>query len=186
MTTTVAPPTVHEAGPERPSPWRYVILAVVIGLAAFWIWALFFASKESINGIGEDDWSDRAQAICEAADAEREDLADFRRVDAGDQAMLAERAGIVDQATGHPRTDARRRRRRPTDRAPRVPSWSPCGRPTTAPTSTTAGAFSDGLRAGRADAFAETVVDGIPISAKIARFARDNFMPACAPPSDLG
>ena len=34
-------------------------------------------------------------------------------------------------------------------------------------------AFSDDLRAGRNEPFAETVVDGIPISDKIARFAAD-------------
>ena len=74
------------------------MLAIVVLFAAFWIWALFFASKESINGIGDDDWTDRAQAICEAADAERQDLADFREVD-DDPAMLAERGDIVDRAT---------------------------------------------------------------------------------------
>jgi len=46
--------------------------------------------------------------------------------------------------------------------------------------------FSDNLRAGDYGAFAETVLDGIPISDKIARFAGDNHMPACAPPNDLG
>ena len=47
-------------------------------------------------------------------------------------------------------------------------------------------AFSDGLRAGVNEPFAETTVDGIPISDKIARFAADNHMPACSPPTDLG
>src|SRR5688572_20048088 len=75
MTATAeAPPSSPADAPFRPSPWRYVVLGIIALLAVFWIWALFFASKESINGIGEDDWTDRAQAICVAADAERQDL----------------------------------------------------------------------------------------------------------------
>ena len=169
----------------RPSPWRYVALGIVVLLAVFWIWALFFASKESINGIGDGAWTDRAQAICEAADAEREGLADFRRVVDDDPAMLAERGDIVDEATDilegmlddvvavQPTGDKG---------AELVPLWEADYRTYLADRR----AFSDGLRAGRNDPFVETVVDAIPISEKVARFAGDNFMPACVPPSDLG
>jgi hypothetical protein len=169
----------------RPSPWRYVALGIVVLLAVFWIWALFFASKESINGIGDGAWTDRAQAICEAADAEREGLADFRRVVDDDPAMLAERGDIVDRATdileqmlddvvAVPPAGAKG--------AELVPLWEADYRTYLENRRT----FSDDLRAGRDDAFAEAVVDGIPISEKVARFAGDNFMPACAPPTDLG
>jgi hypothetical protein len=185
MTATAAPPTPPAEAPFRPSPWRYVVLGVVVLFAAFWIWALFFASKEPINGIGEDDWSDRAQAICEAADAEREDLADFREVDDDDPAMLAERGDIVDEATDileamlddvvavQPTGDKG---------AELVPLWEADYRTYLADRR----AFSDDLRAGRDEPFAESVVDGIPISEKVARFAGDNRMPACTPPTDLG
>ena len=39
-----------------------------LGFAVFWIWALFFASKESINRIDDRAWAERAQGICEEAD----------------------------------------------------------------------------------------------------------------------
>ena len=170
--------------PSRPSPWRYVVLGIVAIFGAFWIWALFFASKESINGIGEDDWTDRAQAICEAADADREDLADFRVVDAEDAAMLAERGDLVDRATDileRMLDDVVAVQPAGAKGAELVPRWEADYRTYLADRR----AFSDELRAGRSEPFAETVVDGIPISAKISRFAADNFMKACAPPTDL-
>ncbi len=183
MTATAAPPEAPEDVPFRPSPWRYVVLAVVVLFAAFWIWALFFASKEPINGIGEDDWTDRAQAICEAADDERQELADFREVD-GDAAMLAERGAIVDRATDileQMLDDVVAVQPTGAKGAELVPLWEADYR-------TYLGdrrAFSEDLRAGRDEPFAESVVDGIPISDKVAQFASDNRMEACAPPTDL-
>ena len=41
----------------------------------------------------------RAETICQAANERRAELADFRRVDPDDAAMLEERADIVDRAT---------------------------------------------------------------------------------------
>ena len=185
MTATAAPPTPPAEAPFRPSPWRYVVLGIVLVFAAFWIWALFFASKESINGIGEDDWSDRAQAICEAADAQRQDLADFREVDDSDAAMLAERGDIVDRATDildGMLDDVVAVQPTGAKGAELVPRWEADYRTYLQDRR----AFSDDLRAGRDEPFAETVVDGIPISEKVTRFAADNRMAACAPPSDLG
>lgn len=184
MTTTARPPAVEQEPESRPSPWRWLILAVVLVFAAFWIWALFFASKESINGIGEDDWSDRAQAICEAADVERQDLADFREVDVDDPAMLAERATIVDRATDildGMLDDVNAVQPTGPKGAELVPVWTEDYRTYLEDRRR----YGDELRAGRNEPFAETVVDGIPISDKIARFAADNRMPACTPPADL-
>ncbi|MET0579116.1 MAG: hypothetical protein ABW122_10690, partial [Ilumatobacteraceae bacterium] len=102
MTTTTPSPTSYP-GPTPDQPrstfWRVVLTFVVLGFAAFWIYALFFASKESINRIGDDAWAERAQGICEVADVEREALADFRVVDEDDPAMVAERGDLVDRAT---------------------------------------------------------------------------------------
>ena len=33
--------------------WRIAIAIAVAGLAAFWVWALFFASKEAVNKIDD-------------------------------------------------------------------------------------------------------------------------------------
>src|SRR5262249_12873577 len=100
VTATATPPAPPTADPPaRHSPWRYVIVAVVVLFAAFWIWALFFASKEAVNKIGDTGWATRAQGICAAAKAQRMQLVDLRRVDDDDRAMLAERGDIVDKAT---------------------------------------------------------------------------------------
>jgi hypothetical protein len=184
MTATANPPATTDA-PGRPSPWRWLVLLVVIGFAAFWIWALFFASKDPVNGIDEPAWTERAQEICEAAEDEREALADFRRVDPDDPAMLVEKAAIVDQAT-----DILERMldevvaEQPTGAkgAALVPLWEADYRTYLQDRRE----HADDLRAGNNRAFAETVVDGIPISDKVAQFAGDNRMPACAPPTDLG
>ena len=183
--TAIATPRASDEAPPQPSRWRHVLVGIVVLFAAFWIWALFFASKESINGIGEDDWTDRAQAICEDAEARRQDLADFREVDDDDPAMLAERGDIVDRATDiieQMLDDVVAVRPSGAKGAELVPRWEADYR-------TYLGdrrAFADGMRAGVNEPFAETTVDGIPISDKIARFAADNHMPACSPPTDLG
>jgi hypothetical protein len=182
--TDVLAPVEPEAPSRRQRLWRTVILVAVAGLAAFWVWALFFASKEAVNKIDDREWAARAEAICAAAQAERAELIDERRLDPSDPAMLAERAAIVDQATdiveamlGDVVAVA------PSDDKGRaiVPQWEADYR-------THLGdrrAFSDRLRAGENEPFRETAVDGIPISDKLEQFAGDNEMPSCAPPRDL-
>jgi hypothetical protein len=168
----------------RPSRWRYVLVPVLIGFAAFWIWALFFASKEAINRIDDHGWARRAESICAAAQADREALADYRELDGEDPAMLAERAALVDQATAIVTqmlddvvavapTDAKG--------AEIVPQWEADYRTYLKDRRE----YADRLRGGADVAFTETAVDGIPISDKVEVFAGDNQMPSCAPPHDL-
>jgi hypothetical protein len=185
VTATATPPAAPaEGSPPRRSPWRYVIGTVVVLFAAFWIWALFFASKESVNRIGDRAWAARAQGICEAAKTQRMALADLRHVDENDLAMLAEKGDIVDRAT-----DIVERMIddvtavRPSDPKGRaiVPDWTRDYRTYIEDRRE----FADDLRAGKNEAFAETAVDGIPISEKLTVFAGDNRMPDCAPPVDL-
>ena len=164
---------------------RWAALAAVIALLAFWTWALFFASKESVNRIGDREWSERAEAICAAAREEREALADFREMADADAAMAIERAGLIDQATAlvtaaldevvavTPSDDKGQAI---------VPRWEADYRQYLADRRE----FTDQLRAdGRNVTFAETAIDGIPISERLERFAIDNDMDACAPPTDL-
>ena len=161
-----------------------MLTVVVVGFAAFWIWALFFASKESINKIGDRAWAERAERICADADAAAEALADLRLVDEDDPAMVAERGDLVDRATDIVEqmlddvvavapTDAKG--------ADLVPLWEADYRTYLEDRRR----FADLLRAGDNEPFTETAVDGIPISDKLERFAADNEMPACAPPHDL-
>jgi hypothetical protein len=158
-------------------------LALVV-LVAFWTWALLFASKESVNKIDDRDWAARALSICEAANEARAELADLRRVDPEDQAMMRERADIVDRAT-----DIVEQMLddvvavTPDDEKGRaiVPDWEADYR-------TYIGNrrdFANELRRGENPPFREAEVEGVPISERIGTFAADNEMKACEPPRDV-
>ena len=68
-------------------------------LTLMWIYALFFASKESVNQIEDKVWQGRAEAICNKTAVARRELADYRLItDMGPDA-LSERADIVYKAT---------------------------------------------------------------------------------------
>ncbi|MEJ7719115.1 MAG: hypothetical protein WKF58_01055 [Ilumatobacteraceae bacterium] len=54
--------------------------------------------KEARNRIGDDEWAQRAEGICAEMDAERLQLADYRRID-DEVTLLAERAEKADRAT---------------------------------------------------------------------------------------
>lgn len=164
---------------------RAAVVVAVVALVAFWTWALFFASKDSINMIGDEAWSQRAEQLCADAEAAREELADYRELDEGDRAaLLTERAEIVDQATDIVEdTLDDVVSVTPTDDKGRaiVPQWEDDYRQYVADRRV----YADRLRSGEDVPFSETAVDGIPISERIERFANDNRMPACAPPTDL-
>jgi hypothetical protein len=172
-----------------PDRRRLTVAGVLVALAlvvfvSFWTWALFFASKEAINKIGDRAWAERAQTLCERANDERNELIDLRRVDPDDLAMLAERADLVDRST-----DVVERMLgdvvavTPADEkgAAVVPAWEADYRTYIENRRD----FADQLRAGDDVPFREAEVDGIPISERIETFAGDNEMPACAPPRDL-
>jgi hypothetical protein len=180
---------VELSEPRAPTRRRYAArTALVVGLlafAAFWIWALFFASKEPVNRIDDRAWAARAEVICAAADEERVALADFRKMDEATPEMVLERADIVDAATdilermlddvvADPPDDAKGRGI--------VPLWEDDYRTYLADRR----AFTGKLRDTRENvAFYESAADGIPISEKLETFAADNHMPSCAPPRDL-
>jgi hypothetical protein len=184
VTATLDTPAPPAGEHRRRGPWRYVLGVVIVLFAAFWIWALFFASKESMNKIGDSAWQARAEQICTNAEAERLQLVDLRRVDANDKAMLAERADIVDKATDI----VQRMLDDVVAVAPRdakgqqlVPQWERDYRIYIQDRRD----FAATLREGRNDPFAETAVDGIPITEKLSTFAGDNHMANCSPPIDL-
>lgn len=183
MSVTTESPIGAEA-PERPSRWRYVVVVVLVLLAAFWTWALFFASKEAINKIGDRAWAERAERICAVTQAEREELADYRELDGDDPAMLAERAALLDRATAL-LVDMLDEvvAVEPSDPKGQdlVPRWEADYRTYLEDRRE----YTDRLRAGQDVPFTETAVDGIPISEKLEVFAGDNEMPSCAPPRDM-
>lgn len=160
------------------------LIVVCAAIAAMWVYAFFFASKESVNRIGDNGWQQYAEQRCAEAELERIELADMRKVnDVGPEA-LRERATIVDKATDTLERAVDDIAARPViDEKGQaiVPLWLADYR-------TYIGdrrEYADELRAGINEPFAETKVDGIPISEKISTFAADNLMKSCAAPIDL-
>lgn len=174
-----------DAGDEPPRRWLRILLAVMcIGFAAFWIWALFFASKESVNRIGDDGWAERAEGICSNAQDEREGLVDLSQTDSNDPAALRRRADLVDDATGIlDEMIDEIAAISPSDAKGQgiVPLWIDDYRTYLDDRRT----YTAELREGENPDFRETAIDGIPISEKIERFAADNRMESCAPPTDM-
>jgi hypothetical protein len=162
---------------------RLAVGLAVLALVSFWTYALFFASKEAINRIDDRAWAARAETICEDADVRREALADSRRVDPDDVAMLRERADIVDAAT-----DIIEQMVddvvavEPTDEKGLaiVPDWEADYRTYLQ----NRREFADDLRGGKNVPFREAEIEGIPISERIEAFAGDNDMGSCAPPRE--
>lgn len=161
------------------------LLAVVcLAIAAMWVYAFGFASKESVNRIGDEKWQQFAESRCAVARSERIGLADMRKVNDVGPAALRERAEIVDKATDTLERAIDDISARPVaDEKGRaiVPLWLADYRTYIADRRS----YADDLRAGVNDPFAETKVEGIPISEKISTFAADNLMKSCGAPIDL-
>lgn len=161
-----------------------LLVTVCVGIAVMWVYAFVFASKESVNRIGDESWQQYAEKRCVAAEQERVELVDMRRLsDVGPDA-LQQRAAIVDKATdsieravddiaAQPVADEKGQAI--------VPLWIADYRTYIQDRRE----YADALRAGKNDPFAETRVDGIPISEKVSTFAADNLMKSCAAPIDL-
>lgn len=184
MTNDTDTVTVHSDPGLRFRIGRVVVAAMLLGLIAFWTWALFFASKESINRIEDRAWAERAERVCATAELERQGLADYRRVDTSDPASLAERAATVDRATDLLEAMVDEiSERQPDDPkgAEIVPMWISDYREYLRNRRD----HAEVLRAGSNDPFRETRVDNLPISERLGAFAVANDMESCAPPFDL-
>lgn len=150
--------------------WASIVLLVV-----FWVWALFFASKEAVNKVGDTAWAARAEAICVEYDVE------LRPIETQRVADLAGRADLVDESTdllGRMLDDIVAVL--PTDPKGEaiVPDWAREYRILLQDRYR----YADQLRSGQNVAFAETAVSGVPITERIEKFTLDNEMPTCAPP----
>lgn len=182
MTVTAAPSEAE----HRPNPWKRAALVLgAIVFFSFWIWALFFASKEAVNRIDDRAWAARADAICLAAAEQRLELADLTRIDTAGPELIRRRADIVDQAT-----DIVEQMLDdvvavlPTDEKGKaiVPQWEAEYRIYIGDRR----AYAEQLReSGENLPFYETAEDKLPISERLATFAGDNDMSTCAPPIDL-
>ena len=163
---------------------RTVIGISITGLVAMWIYAFGFASKESVNKIEDQAWTQRAEGICKQAMEKRQALADLRQIsDAGANA-LNERADLVDKATDTledaiaqisevPPLDAKGKAI--------VPLWIADYKQLIKDRRD----YTALLRTGVNEPFSESMFEGLPISEKISTFAADNRMTSCKIPMDL-
>lgn len=168
---------------------RTLLAVMVLGFAAFWTWALFFASKEAVNRIGDRGWAERADAVCDEANRERLELSDYRSITEGDDeelaALIRERADIIDRATDiieDMLDDVVAVE--PTDEKGQaiVPQWEDEYRAYI----DARRSYADDLRdTGENLPFYEPAEGGLPVSERLETFAGDNEMSACSPPRDL-
>ncbi len=163
---------------------RVGIAVVMPAILAMWVYALFFASKEGANSVNDSDWKRKSEAICSSARQERIKLIDLSLVkDAGPDA-LTKRADIVDKATAILATMVEQIAALPVANAKGaaiVPMWLADYRIHIADRYD----YTDLLRSGVNEPFAETIADGIPMSEKLATFATENILSSCKPPADL-
>jgi Zn-dependent oligopeptidase len=119
------------------------------------------------------------------AENERFALQDLGKMNANDTAALKQKADIVDKATDSlERAINEIAQDRPTDAKGQelVPQWISDYRIYIQ----NRRQFSDKLRsASTRPYFSETEVEGVPISERIGKFARENDMRTCQPPLDL-
>jgi hypothetical protein len=150
-----------------------------------WVYAFGFAPRESVNRIGDEAWMARSEARCLVAENERFAMENLDRLDPTSRADLNKKADIVTIATNSLEaaindieSDI------PNDPKGQaiVPKWISEYRTYIEDRR----AFITALRtAERRPYFAETEIEGVPVSERLGKFARENDMRTCQPPLDL-
>jgi hypothetical protein len=168
---------------------RIVLVIVVLGIAAMWVYVLFIGKAQSPNKLADETWAQRAEAVCAATAAQVAALPParaFRDVTPKSEA-LRQRAVVGQQATDLLRTQLDQLRALPApagryderlleawfadwesylgDRQAHIADW----------------------RAGEDQPFAEGVAaGGGPITDRMDSLAQVNGMPSCEVPLDFG
>ena len=161
-----------------------LLIVVCIAIAAMWVYAFGFSSKESVNKVGDVQWQQNAEKFCAQGEFERMKLADLRLVKESGTGALAERANIVDKATLTLELALDQIERLPiADDKGRaiIPLWIADYRTYIEDRRE----YADILRSGKNVPFAETQIEGLPLSEKISTFAADNYIGSCKAPVDL-
>ncbi|NND76234.1 MAG: hypothetical protein HKN44_14635 [Ilumatobacter sp.] len=157
------------------TPFRVLFPIGFALFVAFWVWALFFASKTAVNKIEDRAWAERAETICAPVKAQLRQLELLADPDLTVRADLVVEstdllAAMLDDLDAVEPSDAKGQAI--------VPQWLADWRQLVRDRY----AYADRLRAGTDGPFTETAVAGVPITERIETFAGDNEMPSCAPP----
>ena len=150
-----------------------------------WVYAFGFAPRESFNKINDEAWQARSQAHCKTAENQRFSIQDLTPMKPDDPTALTKKAKLVETATNTLETAINLiASDRPSDAKGQelVPRWIADYRIYIADRR----AFIVALRtATKRPYFAETEVEGVPVSERISKFARENNMKTCQTPYDL-
>jgi len=163
---------------------RPFLVLVCAAIAVMWVYAFGFSSKDSINKINDTAWQESAEKFCVQGKFERMKLADLRLVKESGERALAERATIVDKATLTLELALNEIEQLPiADEKGKaiIPLWIADYRTYIEDRRD----YADILRSGRNIPFAETQIEGLPLSEKISTFAADNYISSCKAPVDL-
>jgi hypothetical protein len=191
VTGPVTEPDLVPDQSDRPSRrWvRVLLVAIVAALGAMWVYVLFIGDPQSPNVLDDETWPARAEQVCASVAAELAALPparSFADIEPVGEA-LRQRADVAEQATVllDGQLAALRALPAPTgehddellaawfadwdtyrqDRRDHIADW----------------------RAGEDRPFAETEADtGGPIANRMDALAKENRMPSCVVPGDLG
>jgi hypothetical protein len=164
---------------------RTLLTVISLGIAVFWVWALFFPqTKQSIAKLDDEQWSQRADGICREANVARDELSDLRRIDDVGEGALTTRADIIDQATDiieNMLNNVVAQRPEAASDISLMETWAGYYREWISDRRI----YADVLREGRNPPFGEAMVEGAPISKYINDFTVANRMKSCSAPTDL-
>jgi hypothetical protein len=157
------------------TPMRVLALFGLLSIFAFWTWALFFATKASINKIEDRDWAARTEAICADTKTQLTALEEQESADINVRAALVIEstnlmAQMLDSIESVQPDDAKGQAI--------VPDWISEYRILLENRYT----YADRLLAGNDGPFTETALGGVPVTERLEAFARDNEMSSCEPP----
>jgi len=174
-----------------PRLWVKLLLAVLCALmAAMWVYYFFFATEQGVYQLEDSTWREKAAPICQAAQAERLQLADTSEgyITNPTAEQMRQRADIVDRATDileamlddimaiPVATDRDRALLTVFDENYRIVLQD-------------RRRYTGELRSGTLVPYTETVVGGGPVSNVVLDFTagvKGNDVPSCSPPGELG
>mgnify|MGYP000017281730 CR=1 FL=1 len=164
---------------------RIVLWSVCSLIALMWVYAFVFAPRESVNKIKDEAWTVRAEAHCQIAENVRFALEDLTEMDPNDSLALKKKAQIVEKATDALEVAINSiEDDKPSDEKGKaiVPLWITEYRMYIE----NRRLFAQELMTSKTRPyFAETEIEGVPVSERLGKFARENKMKSCQPPLDL-
>jgi hypothetical protein len=186
--TAVLDPTDTDVAPAPPRKWVRALLGVIVLLiAAMWVYAFVFASKDGVYRVDDDGWRRSAERICAEARDRRIALVDTREgyIANPTPEQMIRRADVVDRATDILDTMLDDIDALPTTSArdgELVDSFLGFYRTIISDRR----AYTARLRQFDLQPYRETLVGGGPVTNVVTDFTSGNDIKSCVPPGELG